>query len=88
MSNYRVRGFEISEHMLYHLRRYTEKHEPVGDFLTAVICNDLREACGHADDTNLHNLPAFIAYLYNEALGNCWGSRERMQAWLDGPSTT
>jgi hypothetical protein len=82
MSGYQFRQFEISEHMLYHIRRYVERHEPVGDFLTAVICNDLSEACGRADDDNLVNLPAFVAYFYNEADSRCWGSCEKMEKWL------
>ena len=79
---YRFRQYYISEHMLDGIKRYVEQRVPPGDFLTAVLCNDLREACGRADDGNLANLPAYVAYLYNEAPGACWGSKEKMLAWL------
>lgn len=80
---YTFREFQIRGDMLDALRRYVDDHCPVGDFLTSVICNDLREACGRADEDNLRNLPAFVAYLYNEAPSPCWGSKEKMQKWLE-----
>ena len=83
MFGYTFFEFSISPHMLAALRCYTEKHEPVGGFLTAVICNDLSEAVRRADEVNLRNLPAFVGYLYNKADSRCWGSKERMTAWLD-----
>ena len=79
---YQFRGFHIPEHMLEALSRYIDGHQPVGDFLTAVLKNDLRDACGRADDTNLANLPAFVAYLYNVAPSDCSGSPEKVKAWL------
>ena len=50
--------------------------------LRAVICNNLKDACGLADDDNLQNLPAFVAYFYNIAPSACWGSPEKYQAWI------
>jgi hypothetical protein len=81
-SEYHFREFYIRPEMLESITAYIKLGRPVGGFLTAVICNDLREACGHADEENLANLPAFVAYLHNEAPYNCWGSRENMDAWL------
>ncbi len=80
---YTFRQFAIPRYMLDPLLRYIEHGEPPGDFLTAVICNDLFKACGRADDFNLANLPAYTAYLYNEAPSECWGSKEKMQAWIE-----
>lgn len=82
-SVYRFRKFEISDRMLPRLQGYTEFHRPVGDFLMAVLSNDLRGACQRADDENIENLPAYVAYLYNEAPGACWGSPEKVKEWLD-----
>jgi hypothetical protein len=83
MSVYRFRDFYIPERMLEGLRDYIENgHEP-GSFLTAVICNDLNEACARADEENLHNLPAYVAYLYNEAPWPSWGSAEKMASWME-----
>lgn len=80
--NYCFRTFYIQEHMLESLKAYIEQHRPVGGFLTAVLENNLMEACGRADDDNLANLPAFCAYLYNDAPSACHGSPKKVQAWL------
>ncbi len=79
---YEDRGFRIPDRMAIKIDGYIERGEPVGDFLTAVISNDLAEACAHADPENLHNLPAFAAYLYNYAPAPCWGSALKMEAWF------
>lgn len=79
---YRFREFEIPDYMMDGMRNYIEHGVPPGSFLTAVICNDLFEACGHADDTNLRNIPAYCSYFYSEAPPQCWGSSEKMHAWM------
>ena len=63
---------------------YIDRRVPTGSFLEAIITNNLSEACARADDENLKNLPAYIAYFYNEAPGPCWGSTQKMDAWLKG----
>ena len=68
--------------MMPGIKRYIEHGIKPGDFLTAVISNDLREACGRADEENLANLPAFVGYFYNEAPSMCCGSPEEMNGWL------
>ena len=74
--------FYIPERMMGGIERYINDKINPGDFLQAVICNDLREAVGRADDENIRNLPAYVAYFYNEAPSLCWGSKEKMEAWL------
>jgi hypothetical protein len=36
-----------------------------------------------ADTSNLYNLPAYVIYLYNEMPAACWGSPEKVKAWLE-----
>lgn len=79
---YKFQEFYIPDRMMPSLRRYIEEKIQPGDFLTAVIQNDLSEACSRADDENMRNLPAYAAYLYNEAPSICWGSKEKMEKWL------
>lgn len=79
---YTFREFYIPNYMWGAIERYVQAGIPPGDFLTAVICNDLREAVGRADDINLKNLPAYVAYFHNEVPGLAWGSKEKMQAWM------
>jgi len=79
---YTFRNFYIPKRMMGGIHRYIEHHIPPGNFLSAVISNDLKEACGRADDENMVNLPAYVAYFYNEAPSHCWGSKENMDAWI------
>ena len=82
MTGYTFLEFEVPERMMRALDDYCTLGHLPGDFLQAVISNDLAEACGRADHDNLRNLPAFVAYLWNEAPAPCWGSKEKMNAWV------
>lgn len=74
---------QIPSHMMTLLRAYLDNHEPVGDFLTAVLTNNLFDACALADDTNVEIIPVYVAYLYNEAPCAAWGSPAKLEAWLN-----
>lgn len=63
------------------LERYVQTGCPVGGFLSAVLCNDLVDACGKADMHNIEVIPVYAAWLYNVAPRDSWGSREKMEAW-------
>jgi hypothetical protein len=62
---------------------YVVSRIPVGGFLEAVISNDLKEAVRRADDENMRNLPAYVAWLCNEAPESCWGSPENYKKWVE-----
>ena len=79
---YVFRDWMIPARMIGGIERYIHEHIQPGDFLSAIITNDLAEAVGRADDENLHNLPAYVAYFYNEAPSTCWGSPNKMRDWL------
>ena len=81
--DYEFRGFRIPDYMCDGLLNYVERGIPPGDFLTAVICNDLFEAIGRADETNTNNLPAYIGWFYNEAPSRCWGSKKLFEEWIE-----
>jgi hypothetical protein len=74
-------GKMIPDRMCYALERYIEHHIRPGDFLQAVISNNLKEACGRADDVNVELLHVYVAYLYNEAPSSSWGSKLLLDAW-------
>ena len=80
---YKFREFSIPERMMGGICRYLDQGIEPGSFLRAVICNDLKEAVGAADDENLANLPAYVAYFYNEAPCGSWGSVEAFDGWLN-----
>jgi hypothetical protein len=79
----RVDYNRIPSSTMYGLKGYVEDGRPVGGFLTAVICNDLSEAIGRADEGNYAALLDIVAWLYNEAPGSCWGSVEKFEAWTE-----
>ena len=69
-------------HLLDAIRSYADNHTPVGDFLTAVLANDLRAAFGKADLASRRGLFHIVMYCHWEIPSNCWGSPEAVQAWL------
>lgn len=79
---YEFVDFYIPERMMEGVLLYVEKGVVPGDFLVAVIQNNLKEAVGRADTENMRNLPAFVGYFYNETPLACWGSKEKMEAWV------
>jgi hypothetical protein len=81
--SFRFRGKQMSESTADELWRYFNEHCPTGSFLEAVISNDLREACGQADDNNLWILPVIVGWLYNEAPAGCWGSPAQYEKWVN-----
>lgn len=64
------------------IARYVNLGVPPGSFITALLENNLRDACTCADDLNLSNLPAYVAMLHGKAPAVCWGSPEKVAAWL------
>ncbi|WP_310473844.1 hypothetical protein [Sandarakinorhabdus sp.] len=68
------------------LIRWIIKGIPPGSFLLAVLTNDLREACGRADDFNRTRLFDLVRFLYNHAPRGCWGSQHAVEAWTKSAS--
>lgn len=65
------------------LRRYVERGEIPGGFLTAVLENNLVDAFGYADETNRARLHDFALWLWNECPRAAWGSRGQVEAWAE-----
>lgn len=72
----------VPEHLHGALKRYIVEGIDPGGFLFAVLTNDLKEAVSRADHINLQRIPDIVKFLYNEAPGPCWGSREKVAAWM------
>jgi len=84
IGKFRFNGQAIPERMHGAIQRYIEQRINPGDFLTAVLCNDLKEACARADDENITMLPVYVAFFYNEVPAKCRGSSEKVMEWLNG----
>ena len=76
-------GMIIPDRMRSKLENYLIRGIPEGDFLSAVISNNLKEAVVWADDENIRVLPAYVNFFYNHAPPACWGSEEKMEAWIE-----
>jgi hypothetical protein len=72
------------------LRLYVEEHVEPGSGLRACLQNDLREAIGRVwqrTPESAQDLCLVVSWLYNEAPGPCWGSKDKVVAWLLGART-
>lgn len=58
----------------------TQAQKP-GDFVCALLQNDLLGAYQRADPWSTKNMAAIVAYLWNEVPSDAWGSVERFEAW-------
>jgi hypothetical protein len=74
-------GNFIPDNIMQALLRYIEHRIKPGEFLQAVLANDLKDAVGRADSTNISILHVYVTFLYNEAPAKCWGSREAIVEW-------
>lgn len=72
----------VPPHMWGAVERYFVQRIPPGNFLTALLCNDLMAAFGRADDINAANMRQWCQFLYNYAPAGSYGSPERVAAWL------
>jgi len=79
---YGFQTYAVPDYMRQSVIDYIEKGYMPGEFLYAVLINDLHTAIGRADHNNIGNLPAYVNYLHNHAPRDCWGSKEAVKAWL------
>ena len=67
---------ELPFHMQHGARYYIEEGVPPGEFLTAVLSNDLKESFGRADETNRAAMFDWCMWLYNDCPSTAQGLRE------------
>lgn len=64
------------------LVNYIEHHRQPGSFLLAVLENNLVGALRRGDDVSRASLQDIVAFLFFDAPAYCWGSKDRVTAWL------
>lgn len=68
-----------------HLRRglvlYVEQGVMPGQFLSAVLCNDLTKAVASADAVCRARLVDVVEWVWRNLPGNCWGSHNKVLEW-------
>ena len=55
----------------------------VGDFLLAVITNDLRKTVALGDPENVAALRDYVTYFHNFTPSGCWGNEVSYRTWRD-----
>lgn len=89
MPVYKHDGYEmVQAECLDSLDCWAQRAVPTGDFLKAVLSNDLRESFGRADDYNRAVLFDIVRYCYNELPFGCWGSPDKVLSWRGLPLVT
>jgi hypothetical protein len=81
----------VPPHMRDSIREHIENGRPTGDFLTALLSNDLMSAVRHADDVNRSWLRGWTDWLLRYAPLGSYGSAANVTRWkrhrgLDGYS--
>jgi hypothetical protein len=77
-----ARAFGMKVDTLQGLKEYWHDRRDPGDFLRAVLENNLAKAIGRADRMNLAMLQDIVAYVHNYLPAVSWGSPEAVQEWL------
>ena len=54
-----------------------------GNFVTAVLENNLSQAIGYADENSLASIKDIVSYCYNQIPGPCWGSKKAVKEWRE-----
>jgi hypothetical protein len=78
---YALGRYQIPIRMYSGIIRWIQDGVKPGQFLTAIIENDLRLAVNLADDENIFRLVAYVKFFYNAAPTGCWGSKELVELW-------
>lgn len=80
--DYDVSYARIPEHMQEGARDYVERGVAPGDFLAAVLSNDLVGAFSRSDHINAEAMHDWVRWLWNEAPRECWGSPAKVATWI------
>lgn len=74
------KGFPV--YVVEELAMFIAHGYPVGDFVRAVLENDLAGAVNKADQESAACLVRLIGWLNDYAPHSCWGSEARVAVWM------
>lgn len=72
----------IPDHMHDAVEAYVVDHRECGGFFMSLMENRFMESAAKADRKNLAALGDWAKLIYNEFPISCWGSPEKVEAWL------
>ena len=67
----------------HHIDMYARERQPTGQFLKAVLSNDLFGAFREADHRNTVGMRAIVKYIYNHCAIACWGTEQQYVDWIN-----
>jgi hypothetical protein len=73
----------LPPHMHDSIMNYVLHRLEPGDFMYAVLTNNLKEAVVHADHINKDSLVGWVEFCMWYLPSICWGSPQRVNAWLN-----
>jgi len=76
------RSLECPPEIRASLYLYAREGVPTGDFLRAVLANDLCLAIQHADPVNYQHLYAICMFVFGDLPPACWGSYAAIERHL------
>ena len=74
---------QVPEHLREGLLQYMKYGHRPGDFLIAVLRNDLHETVLRASPASFEGLPSVMRWLYWEAPADSWGTSEKVRKWQE-----
>ena len=74
---------QVPDHMHEGMIMYLLHGIIPGDFLTAVLENNLMAACGRADAENQHRLFFYAMFLHNYVPRSAYGSPKKVTEWSE-----
>lgn len=76
----------IPERMQQSIMNYIIHKTMPGNFISAVICNDLRNAVGYADEENLLLLKTYVHWFYNVCPSGYYGKENFLAHLKENPN--
>lgn len=73
---------KLPEHLVGGFRRYIEHGVRPGQFICAVIVNDLLESYGRADSISIARMSDIVGFVYNQMPSKSHGSPAKLDAWI------
>lgn len=72
----------VPAHLIPGLVRYIVYGIPTGDFLRAVLSDNLMDAMGRADEETAERMKQICSFLYHHSPAACRGSDEAVTQWI------
>jgi hypothetical protein len=82
IKSFSFRRFVIPKNMHEGILAYVNHHREPGEFLRAVLSNNLTDAVKCSDETNLWLLPVYVSFFYNNIPAAAHGSALNVARWI------